>query len=92
MTETVTVGTTLVKTSGHCKHVGITIDEHLGFQTQIKKVLKHTAVGINTVETVQNRFPTGVFIMRFYTLVMSHLEYSVLCLFFNKISSFFALA
>ena len=37
--ETVTVGSTLVKKSDHCKYLGVTIDKHLGFQTQVKKVL-----------------------------------------------------
>ena len=38
--ETVTVGSTLVKKSDHCKYLGVSIDKHLGFQTQVKKVLK----------------------------------------------------
>ena len=74
--ETVTVGSTIVKKSGHCNYLGVTIDEHLGFPTQVKKVLKNMAVGIETVETVQHRFPTGV-LMLFHALVMSHLDYSV---------------
>ena len=44
------------------------------------------AVGIKTVETVQHRFPTGVLLMLFHALVMSHLEYSLL-FFFKVISS-----
>ena len=83
--ETVTVGSTLVKKSDHCKYLGVTIDKHLGFQTQVKKVLKNMAVGIKTVETVQHRCPTGVLLMLFHALVMSHLEYSLL--FFFKVSS-----
>ena len=45
--ETVTVGSTLVKKSDHCKYLDVTIDKHLGFQTQVNKVLKNMAVGIN---------------------------------------------
>ena len=81
--KTVTVGSTLVKKSDHCKYLGVTIDKHLGFQTQVK-VLKNMAVGIKTVETVQHRCPTGVLLMLFHALVMSHLEYSLL--FFFKVS------
>ena len=43
------------------------------------------AVGMKTVETVLHRFPTGVLLMLFHSLVMSHLEYSLL--FFFKVSS-----
>ena len=82
--ETVTVGSTLVKISDQCKYLGVTIDKHLGFQTQVKKVLKNMAVGIKTVETVQHRFPTGELLMLFHALVMSHLEYSLL-FFFSKL-------
>ena len=38
--KTVIVGSTIVKKSDHCKYLGVTIDKHLGFQTQVKKVLK----------------------------------------------------
>ena len=38
--ETVIVGSTIVKKSDHCKYFGVTIDKHLGFQTQVKTVLK----------------------------------------------------
>ena len=43
------------------------------------------AVGKKTVETVQHRFPTGVLLMLFHALVMSHLKYSLL--FFFKVGS-----
>ena len=68
--ETVFEGSTIVKKSNHCKHLGVTNDEHLGFQTQGKKVLKNMAAGIKTVGTVQHRFPMQVFLMRFHALVM----------------------
>ena len=38
--ETDIVGSTIVKTSDHCKYLSVTINNHLGFQTQLKKVLK----------------------------------------------------
>ena len=38
--ETVIVGSTIVKKSDDCKYLGVTIDKHLGFQTQVKTVLK----------------------------------------------------
>ena len=38
--ETVTVDSTKVKKSDHCKYLGVTIDKLLGFQTQVRKVLK----------------------------------------------------
>ena len=82
---TVTVGSTLVKKSDHCKHLGVTIDKHLGFQTQVEKVLKSMAVGKKTVETFQHRFPSGVLLLLSHALVMSHLDYSQL--FFFKINS-----
>ena len=88
--KTVIVGSTIVKKSDHCKHLGVTIDKHLGSQTQVKKVLKNMAVGIKTVETVQHRFPTQVLLMLFHALVMSHLDYSLL--FFFKISSYLLLS
>ena len=46
--ETVTAGSTSVKKSEHCKYLGVTIDKHIGFQTQVKKVLKNMTVGIKT--------------------------------------------
>ena len=38
--ETGIVGSTIVKKSDHCKYLCVTLDKHLGFQTQVKKVLK----------------------------------------------------
>ena len=38
--DTITVGYTIVK-SDHCEYLGVTIDKHFGFQTQVKKVLKN---------------------------------------------------
>ena len=38
------------------------------------------AVGIKTIKTIQHRFPTTVLLMVFHALVMSHMEYSALCL------------
>ena len=35
--ETVIVGSTVVKESDPCKYFAVTIDKHLGFQTQVKK-------------------------------------------------------
>ena len=60
--ETVTVGSTLVKNSDHCEYLGVTIDKHLGFQTQVKKVLKNMAVGIKTVELSSIGFQLGYFL------------------------------
>ena len=73
--ETVTVGSTIVKKSNHCKYLGVTIDKHLGFQTQVEKVLKNIAVGIKTVETVQHSFPTGILLMLFHALVTIHFSF-----------------
>ena len=83
--ETVIVGSTIVKKSDHCKYFGVTIDKHLGFQTQGRKVLKNMAVGMKTIETMRHRFPTQALFMLFHALVMSHLGYSLQ--FFFKISS-----
>ena len=33
--------TASVKKSDHCPYLGVTIDKHLGFQTQVTKVLKN---------------------------------------------------
>ena len=87
--ETVIVGSTIVKMSDHCKYSGVANDKHLGFQTQVKKVVNKT-VGIKTVETVQHRFPTQVLLMLFHALMMSHLDYCLL--FFFAISSSFLLS
>ena len=46
----------------------------------MKKVMKNMAICIKTIETVQHRFPTTVLLMLFHALVISHLEYSALCL------------
>ena len=35
--ETVTVDPTIVEESDHCKHLGVTIGKHLGFQTQVRR-------------------------------------------------------
>ena len=83
--ETVVVGSTVIKKESECKYLGITIDQHLSFQTQVKKVLKNMAVGIKTIESVQQKFPTTVLVMLFHALVISHLEYSAL--YFTQITS-----
>ena len=83
--ETVSVGPTIVKKSDHRKYLGVTIDKHPGFQTHFKKMLKIWQSVCKTVETLQHRFPTGVLLMLFHALVMSHLDYFLL--FFFKISS-----
>ena len=49
--ETVVVCSSVVKKKCECKYLGITLDQHLTFQTQVRKVLKNMAVGIKTIES-----------------------------------------
>ena len=54
--ETVVVCSSVVKKKCECKYLGnlvITLDQHLTFQTQVKKVLKNMAVGIKTIESIR---------------------------------------
>ena len=78
--ETLIVGTTSVKKSDMCIYFVVTTEKHLGFQTQVKKVLKIMADGIKTIETVQHTFLTTVSLMLTHTFVRGNLDYSALCL------------
>ena len=82
--ETVVACSSVVKKKCECKYLGITLDQHLTFQTQVKKVLKNMAVGIKTIESIQHKFPTTVLVMLFHALIISHFEYSAI--FFAQIS------
>ena len=39
-----------------CNYLGVTIDNYLCFQREVKKVVKKMAAGIKTIETVQHKF------------------------------------
>ena len=78
--ETVVVCSLVVKKKCECKYVGITLDQHLTFQTHVKKVLKNMAVGIKTIESIQHKFSTTVLVMLFHALIISHFEYSAIFL------------
>ena len=82
--ETVVVCSSVVKKKCECKYLGITLDQHLTFQTQVKKVLKNMAVGTKTIESIQHKIPTTVLVMLFHALIISHFEYSAI--FFTQIS------
>ena len=43
--------------------------------------MNNMAVGIKTIETLQQRLPIAVLLVIFYIVVFSHLKYSALCLF-----------
>ena len=58
--ETVVVCSSVVKKKYECKYLGITLDQHLTFQTQVKKGSKNMAVGIKSIEFIQHKFPTTV--------------------------------
>ena len=77
--ETVVVCSSVVNKKCECKYLGITSDQHLTFQTQVKKrFLKNMAVGIKTFESIQHIFPTTVLVMLFHALIISHFEYSAI--------------
>ena len=76
--ETVVVGSSRLEKSNQCKYLGLTIDKHLDLQTETKKVLKKTAVGIKTIGTIQHEFPTTLLFRLFQALVSSHFELSAL--------------
>ena len=76
--ETVVVGSSRIEKSNQCNYLGVTIDKHLDFQSETKKVLRKIAVGIKTIETIQRKFPTTVLFVLFQALVLSHFEYSAL--------------
>ena len=75
---------TVVKKKCECKYLGITLDQYLSFQTQVKKVLKNMAIGIKTIEFIQHKFPTTVLVVLFHALIISHFENSAI--FFTQIS------
>ena len=71
----VVVGSTRIEKSNHCKNQDVTIDKHLDFQNESKKVLKKMPVGIKTIETIQHKFPTTVPLMIFQALALSRFEF-----------------
>ena len=76
--ETVVACSSVVKKKCECKYLGITLNQHLTFQTQVKKGSKNMAVGIKTIESIQHKFPTTVLVMLFHALIISHFEYSAI--------------
>ena len=82
--ETVVVCSSVVKKECECEYLGITLDQKLTFQIQVKKILKNTAVGVKTIESIQHKVPTTVLVMLFHALITSHFEYSAI--FFTQIS------
>ena len=82
--KTVVVCSSIVKKNCECKYLGITLVQHLIFQTQVKKGCKNMTVGIKTVDSIQHKFPTTVLVMLFHALIFSHFEYSAS--FFTQIS------
>ena len=77
------VGSSVVKKESECKYLGKTLDHHLTFQTQVKKLLKNMAFAIKTIESIQHKFPTTVLVMLFHALI-GHFEYCAI--FFTRIS------
>ena len=78
--ETVVVGFSKNEMSNQCKYQGVAIDKHIVFHKKTRNVLKKMAVGIETIETIQHKLPTTVVLMLFYSLLLSHLEFSALFL------------
>ena len=73
------MGSSKIEKSNQCKYLGVTIDRHLDFHTETKKVLKKKVVGIKTMGTIQHKLPTTV-VMLLQALALSHFEYSSLFL------------
>ena len=86
--QTVTIGKTHVNKVNACKYLGVTTDEHLSFNPQVKKVLQKMAMGIETIDTIKKQLPTTTLIMLLQTLVLSHLSYPALLLLSVSTASF----
>ena len=62
------------------KYLGIIIDNKLTFETQVKSVLKKTALGTKAIQTIRNNLPKKCLKVLLHAVVLGHFEYCNLLL------------
>ena len=70
----------IIESNKEAKYLGVTLDQNLTFNTQISSILKKMAIGIRTIYTIRDRVPLQTRLLLLDTLVLSHLNYSILYL------------
>lgn len=72
----INIAGTEIRSKPETKYLGVVLDCHLSFDTQIKNTLRKMAAGIKTIYAIRDIIPLKARITIFQALVMSHLNYT----------------
>ena len=75
-----TVDNVQIQESTTVKYLGVTLDKHLTYQSEVKQILKKMATGIKTIYVIRNFITENTRILLLHALVLSHLQYSAILL------------
>ena len=77
---TITPDDKIVEVKTNVRYLGVVLDQFLNFQDEIKNILRKTACGIKTLQSIKKPLPVKTRLLIMHALVISHLHYPAILL------------